>query len=77
MPATIGGKPVSGIFDADFVAIRGELGDTESARPVFMCATEDVEHVEYGTTARINSTNYTVRGIQPDGTGITVLVLEI
>lgn len=74
--AIIDGRPVNGIFDNDYAAVRGELGDVESNRPAFMCAAADVASVAYGDTAKVSGVSYTVRGIHPDGTGVTVLILE-
>jgi len=70
--ATIGGGTVNGIFDNGYVA---EL-DVESTRPTFTCATADVSTVAHGDSITISGTAYTVRGIEPDGTGVTTLVLE-
>jgi hypothetical protein len=75
--AIIDSRTVKGIFDNDYATVRGELGDVESNRPVFMCASADVANVIYGDTAKIDGTSYTVRGFHPDGTGVTMLILEL
>jgi len=67
-----GSTTVNGILDSDYVEIAG----VEAKRPVFMCLASDVSGVVHGKTLTANSTSYVVRGVQPDGTGLTMLVLE-
>lgn len=69
---TIGGASIYAIFDNDYV----EALDTEGSGPRLVCRTADVSSVTYGTAAVVSGANYTVRTIMPDGTGMTVLVLE-
>lgn len=75
--ATIGGSPVTGIFDNETVIIDGFNGAVESTRPVFLCREVDVTTVVHGTAVVINAVNYKVRGIRPDGTGFVLLILEL
>jgi len=70
--ATIGGSPVSVIFDKDFIASL----EIESSNPVAVIDEADAAAVVHGTAVVIRSVNYTVVGIHPDGTGMTVLELE-
>jgi hypothetical protein len=71
--ASIGGiESVDGIFDHQFVEVMG----IESVRPVFTCAESDLESVAHGNILTLNSIDYKVAGIQPDGTGLTSLILE-
>jgi len=72
--ATIGAALVAGIFDNGYQA--GLLGAIESARPSFTCASADVSTAVQGTAITINAVAYKVAEVQPDGTGVTVLVLE-
>lgn len=67
-----GSTTVNGIFDSDYVEING----VEAKRPVFMCKASEVSGVVHGKTLVANSKSYVVRGVQPDGTGLTMLVLE-
>ncbi|MBX9736529.1 MAG: hypothetical protein K2X32_06345 [Phycisphaerales bacterium] len=69
---TIAGLPVTAIFDAAYVDPLG----VASVRPVLTCATTDVASVVRGAAVVIGSVNYVVRGIEPDGTGVTLLILE-
>lgn len=65
-------RTVNGIFDRDFIEING----TEAYAPVFDCSAADVSDVSHGARLTINGAVYIVRGNQPDGTGITRLILE-
>lgn len=74
--ATIAGQPVVGIFDNASVLSEGYDGVMETVRPVFVCQSADVDSVLYGAAATINSVQYKVRGTRPDGTGMTLIILE-
>ena len=71
---THGGAPssVKGIFDNEFITAQG----VETLTPVFRCATTDVSTAVHGDTLVISGTTYYIIGIQPDGTGITLLILS-
>lgn len=73
------GTPVSikGIFDHEFY--EADAGGTVGfaiEQPIFTCRTSDVSDAGEGDAITINSTDYTVRVIRNDGTGVTVLALE-
>jgi len=70
--ATIGGGTVNGILDNGFAASL----DMEGSQPRFTCASADVAAVAFGDTLTIAGATYSVRGVQADGQGVTVLVLE-
>lgn len=65
-------RTVNGIFDHEFVAVA----DIESETPVFWCVADDVTDATHGASIRVSGADYTIRGSQPDGTGMTRLVLE-
>ena len=68
---------VDGIFDNEFVGVEVEAGvPVEMSRPVFTCAESDVTGIAHGDTVVIDGTSRTVRGIEPDGTGMTRLILK-
>lgn len=74
-----GGSPVTvnGIFDHEFYA--ADAGGTVTVaieQPRFMCRTSDVSAAAEGDALTVNSTNYTIKVVEADGTGITMLVLE-
>lgn len=74
--ATLDAVDVAGIFDADYVEALG----VESSGPAFTLPTSATVGVAHGSTLVITSGlgtgTWKVRGIQPDGTGVTLLKLE-
>lgn len=72
-----GGGTVRGIFDSGFQAAQLGLDvGIEGARYTYLVPTADMPGVAHGHTLVIGGTTYTVRGVQPDGTGWTLLVLH-
>lgn len=69
-----GGAVVSVVFDNAYLSALG--GMIESTGPELMGKTSDLAAIVHGDTITINATAYTVTGIQPDGTGVTVLQLR-
>ena len=66
------------IFDNEFFEAypQGNVAYA-SAQPRFMVQSSTLPSgADYGDNIAINSINYKVRIIQPDGTGMTTLVLE-
>lgn len=75
--ATFGVDTVTGLFDNEYISVfTGDVVDVESSSPAFTCRTSDVPSISHGYTLTVNATAYTVHGVQPDGEGFTVLVLE-
>lgn len=70
--ATIGASSVNGIFRHEAIEVQGVIGE----RPTFQCRTVDVSSVTPGAAASISGTNYIVRVVLPDGTGVTRMILE-
>ena len=66
------GQNVNGILDREFVMVL----DMEAEHPTFTCRAADVSNAAHGDAITVNSTAYTVVGLQPDGTGITKLILQ-
>lgn len=60
------------IFDDGFRAVE----NLESAAPQAHCKASDVAAAAHGDTLQVGGATYTIRGIQPDGTGMTVLILS-
>lgn len=74
--ATVGGASVSAIFDAAYsLGSVGPIG-MASAQPMLTLATAQVPANPVGTAVVVGSTNYTVGAHEPDGTGISRLMLE-
>jgi hypothetical protein len=63
---------IKGIFDDTFQVVEG----VESSGPSFLCATADVSAAAHGDTIVVSGATYYIRGIQPDGTGTTLLILS-
>ena len=70
--ATIAGNPAIVIFDNEYLASLG----VESSNPVALADDADVVGLAHGDAVVIAAVNYTVAGIQPDGTGMTAIELE-
>ena len=70
--ATIGAAQVEGIFDNAYLDALGFSGAT----PVFNCISSAVSGVAQGDAVAIGGINYTVIRIEPDGIGMTRLVLQ-
>jgi 20S proteasome alpha/beta subunit len=64
---------VNGIFDAEYEEALG----MEGSAPVFACAAADVPNARHGDELRIDGVDYVVRGVRPDGTGWTRLIVEL
>ena len=63
---------VIGIFEDRYVEVSG----VESVKPTFTCSAAEVTGIAHGSTITINALVYTVKGVQPDGTGVVLLVLQ-
>ncbi len=70
---TIAGGTVTGIFDAPY---ERSLGMVDSSGPVLTIRAADWPDVARGDSVTIDATEYSVLGIEPDGTGVTVLRLQ-
>ncbi len=68
---------VKGIFDNEYFETDagGEVAFALQ-QPMFHCRTADVSSAAEGDAITINAVAYTVRNVRPDGTGMTMLILE-
>ncbi len=66
---------VASIFDNEFTVI---VDDVESSAPAITVNDSDITGIIHGDTFTrdSDSTVYNVIGIQPDGTGVTVVILS-
>lgn len=71
-----GNVSVEGIFDAEYFEPSAGMAGVQSSQPVFLCMTADVEDAAHGETLEIDDDTYHIVGVEPDGTGITMLRLE-
>lgn len=70
------GSPATVIFDRAHIETFG--GDVSGTRPVALAVSSDVAAwTPNSTTLVISGTTYTLRDKQPDGTGMSVLELEL
>lgn len=69
---------ICGIFDKEFLAVGLESNlELASTDPMFQCPTAQIPTGNaVGDTLVIDGTTYKARVFQPDGTGITTIVLE-
>ena len=68
-----GSVSVTVIFDNAFNLSGGVV---ESTGPAVQVKADDVDDIAHGDAFRIRSTNYVVRGIEPDATG-DILTLQL
>lgn len=71
VPATI-----SVIFDNEYVPMNLGGVEVESLGPAATCKSSDVSAAAHGDTLTVDSVTYYIKGIHPDGTGITLLILS-
>jgi hypothetical protein len=67
-------RTVHGQFDNGFV---NRFGVVEDLAPQFTCVHARVSGVAHGDALTVESTDYTVIGIEPDGTGLVTLRLNV
>lgn len=65
------------IFDHEFIEVEGQPG-VESRTPVLTCRTSDFERLELRKNSNLDvgGEHYRIQRPEPDGTGITKLVLR-
>lgn len=69
------GAAITVIFDRAHIEAMG--GDVSGTRPLALAVSADVSNfVANSTTLTISAVAYTVRDTEPDGTGLSLLVLE-
>lgn len=71
--ATLDGQAVRGVFDNGYMQA---LGGMASAEPSFMLRSADASTATQASLLVVAGTTYRVRSLQPDGTGVTTLLLE-
>lgn len=70
------GAPIQGIYDENYVDIS--LGEVpiESSSPAFIARASDVPGVAHGASLIISGATFKVVNVQPDGSGLLLLILE-
>ena len=67
---------ITGIFDEEYQLIDAGSVGVSGSTPVFECASSSVPAAAPGDTLVVNAVTFLVVEVQPDGTGVTVLILE-
>ena len=74
--ALLDGVAVLGIFDRAYVAAGAGMGMSSSA-PAFTLSSIDVPVSPVGLLLVHDGVNYGVAACEPDGTGVSILILEL
>ena len=69
---TVAGAAIRAVFDAAYASPF----EIASVSPVLTCREVDVAGVLAGAAVVVRGKNYVVRNVEPDGTGVALLVLE-
>jgi hypothetical protein len=69
------GASIDGIFDDAYRGLNTASGEIETSAPALQVKSSDVTGIAHGSTITVNAITYKVTGIEPDGTGVTVLRL--
>jgi hypothetical protein len=70
----IGSADVLGLLERGYHEVAG-IATTD---PTFVCAAADADGVVEGTTQLVDGADtYVIRNVEPDGTGLAVLRLEV
>lgn len=72
--ATLDGGAVRGIFDRDYAQAFDGIASTS---PVFTAPSTAVSAATTASLLVVAGNTYRVRSVQPDGTGVTLLLLEL
>lgn len=70
----VGGAAVVGIFDKTYLQ---SMGIVTGSNPVLLCQSSDVATAAEDTAVTVDATSYKVISQEPDGTGLTLLQLEL
>lgn len=76
VPATLGGVAVVGLFDQAHELGNVGLVGMAGTQPVFTLATASLAGDPVGQPLVVNATTYSVAAHEPDGTGLSRLLLE-
>lgn len=73
---TVAGVAVTGIYSAPYQAANMDAGLIESYAPTLAVLDADAATVAHGSVVVARATTFYVIGIQPDGAGMTNLILS-
>ena len=72
--ATLDGSAVLGIFDRDYAQAFDGMATTQ---PMFTASSTALAAATTASILVVAGTSYRVRSVQADGTGVTMLLLEL
>lgn len=72
--AVLDGTPIDGIFDRDYVQVFDGIA---SSGPMFTAPSASVSAATTISLLTVAGNTYRVRSVQPDGTGVSLLLLEL
>ena len=75
--ATLAGAAVRGIFDNGHALGNVGLGGMADTQSVFVLSSDSLSGDPVGQTLAVNATSYYVSAHEPDGTGMSRLILEV
>lgn len=75
--ATLDGATTHGIFDNGYALGNVGLTGMASTQPTFTLPTASISGEPEGQTLVVNATSYYVSAHEPDGTGMSRLILEL
>lgn len=75
--ATLAGESVVGILDAGYQLGNVGLVGMAGTQPVFTLPTASVDGDPVGQTLTVGAASYVVAAHEPDGTGVSRLLLEV
>ena len=67
---------IKGVFDNEFIESNQDEISVEDFQPQVIVKSSDIPGLSHGDTMTIESVDYNVIGIQPDGTGLTLVILS-
>lgn len=70
------GAEFSGIFNKEYFEQEAGFAGIASSEPVLYVGSDDIKGIVRGATITVDGIDFTVATIEPDGTGLTVLMLN-
>jgi len=67
------GNPLTAVFSDYYIDAQG----MESSVPHLIVADSNVSGIAHGDAVTVDGTAYTVRGLEPNGFGLTLVILEL
>jgi hypothetical protein len=68
---------VNAVADFEHLMMNEGSNDISGYQPVLNCKTSDILNIEPDDFVKINNKNYRIIDVQPDGTGMSKVILRI